>query len=84
MNTLNIQVLYVHDYCVLSGQHKYQCPHCPYSSIQSSTYKVHLRSKHPKEASQLMFQCERLVNHHNEMVLEVTYKLQRASKFGIT
>jgi len=41
-----------------SGEKKYKCPHCDYASIQSSTFKVHLRSKHPESSEQLIFACE--------------------------
>lgn len=40
-----------------SGQTKYQCPHCNYACIQSSTYKVHLKTKHPGLDEGLLFSC---------------------------
>lgn len=40
-----------------SGQTKYQCPHCNYACIQSSTYKVHLKTKHPGQDEGLLFSC---------------------------
>ncbi|XP_039284831.1 zinc finger protein 236 isoform X2 [Nilaparvata lugens] len=30
-----------------SGNKPYNCPHCSYACIQASTYKTHLKSKHP-------------------------------------
>ncbi|XP_023711955.2 zinc finger protein 358 [Cryptotermes secundus] len=38
-----------------TGQRPYRCPHCDYSAIQSSSYKNHLRSKHP--GMQGLFSC---------------------------
>ncbi|RXG73428.1 hypothetical protein Avbf_08466 [Armadillidium vulgare] len=37
----------------------YSCPYCDYSSIQSSTFKVHLRRKHEFQAQKdgLIFSC---------------------------
>ena len=32
---------------LIPGVRPYKCPHCPYSAIQSNSYKNHLRSKHP-------------------------------------
>ncbi|KAF4521573.1 hypothetical protein B566_EDAN001293 [Ephemera danica] len=40
-----------------SGQKQYQCPHCAYACIQSSTYKTHLRNKHPGLDDGLLFCC---------------------------
>lgn len=40
-----------------SGQKQYQCPHCAYACIQSSTYKTHLRNKHPGLDDGLLFSC---------------------------
>ena len=41
-----------------SGLRPYQCAYCPYTSIQSSTYKVHLRTKHSLEdMTNLLHQC---------------------------
>lgn len=41
-----------------SGVRPYNCPYCPYSSIQSTTYKVHLKTKHAVEdVSSILFQC---------------------------
>ena len=31
----------------IAGVRPYKCPHCPYSAIQSNSYKNHLRAKHP-------------------------------------
>lgn len=41
-----------------SGVKPYKCPYCSYSSIQSSTYVVHLRNKHPKESESHLFSCQ--------------------------
>ena len=41
-----------------SGVKPYKCPHCPYASIQCSTFKVHLKSKHPGLAQDIVFQCD--------------------------
>ncbi|MPC66675.1 Zinc finger protein 407 [Portunus trituberculatus] len=30
-----------------SGVRPYRCPYCDYASIQSTTFKVHLKDKHP-------------------------------------
>ena len=27
----------------------YKCPYCPYGAIQSSTFRSHIKSKHPEE-----------------------------------
>ena len=41
-----------------TGVRPYHCPYCPYTSIQASTYKVHLKTKHSVEdVSTLLFQC---------------------------
>jgi hypothetical protein len=40
-----------------SGERPYKCPFCPYACIQSSTYKQHLRNKHPGKDQGLMFIC---------------------------
>ncbi|ERL89923.1 hypothetical protein D910_07282 [Dendroctonus ponderosae] len=40
-----------------SGQKPYKCSYCPYACIQSSTYKVHLKTKHPGMEKDLMFTC---------------------------
>ena len=41
-----------------SGEKPYKCPYCPYSSIQSSTYKIHLKNKHPGKVDKLVFACK--------------------------
>lgn len=42
-----------------SGVRPYSCPYCPYTSIQSTTYKVHLKTKHAvEEVSNILFQCK--------------------------
>lgn len=41
-----------------TGAKHYSCPHCPYACIQSSTYKSHLKNKHPGLDDGLMFSCE--------------------------
>ena len=33
-----------------TGDKPYKCPLCPYAAIQSSSYKSHLKSKHPEHA----------------------------------
>lgn len=40
-----------------TGQKPYKCSYCPYACIQSSTYKVHLKTKHPGLEKDLMFTC---------------------------
>ncbi|XP_023288179.1 zinc finger protein 658 isoform X2 [Orussus abietinus] len=40
------------------GLKPYSCPHCSYASIQSSTYKVHLKNKHPGLDHGIMFSCQ--------------------------
>ncbi|KAK7791233.1 hypothetical protein R5R35_012463 [Gryllus longicercus] len=40
-----------------TGDKPYKCPHCPYACIQSSTYKAHLKTKHPGMDDGLMFSC---------------------------
>ena len=35
-----------------SGEKKYKCPYCSYSCIQATSYKVHIRRKHPPHADQ--------------------------------
>lgn len=40
-----------------SGQKPYKCAHCPYACIQSTTYKLHLKSKHPGLEDQYLFSC---------------------------
>ena len=43
-----------------SGEKQYKCPFCTYSSIQSSTYKIHLKSKHPDQATKdIVFHCSK-------------------------
>ena len=39
-----------------TGLRPYKCPYCPYAAIQTSTYKIHLRRKHPDKTGE-MFQC---------------------------
>ena len=41
-----------------SGERKYRCPFCSYACIQSSTYKQHLKNKHPGLSEGIMFNCE--------------------------
>ncbi|XP_042873759.1 serine-rich adhesin for platelets-like isoform X2 [Penaeus japonicus] len=42
-----------------SGIRPYRCPYCEYASIQSTTFKVHLKDKHPGLAQMngIMFTC---------------------------
>ncbi|PSN32351.1 hypothetical protein C0J52_21637 [Blattella germanica] len=40
-----------------SGDKPYKCPHCTYACIQSSTYKVHLNTKHKGLETGLLFSC---------------------------
>uniref|UniRef100_T1J483 C2H2-type domain-containing protein n=1 Tax=Strigamia maritima TaxID=126957 RepID=T1J483_STRMM len=40
-----------------SGEKPYKCPFCPYACIQSSTYKTHLKNKHPGQDEGLMYSC---------------------------
>jgi len=44
-----------------SGEKPYKCGHCDYSSIQASSFKAHLRSKHGEEAAREsgVFKCGR-------------------------
>ena len=45
-----------------SGAKKYKCPYCSYSCIQATSYKIHIRRKHPPHAAeQVMFQCSKCV-----------------------
>lgn len=46
-----------------TGDKPYKCPFCTYACIQSSTYKVHLRSKHPGQNVGLMFSCKKCPFH---------------------
>lgn len=41
-----------------SGEKPYKCPFCPYACIQSSTYKTHLKNRHPGLDEGLMFCCD--------------------------
>jgi len=40
-----------------TGEKPYRCPHCPYAAIQSTTYKTHLKKKHPDKSGEL-FECK--------------------------
>ncbi|XP_030750641.1 gastrula zinc finger protein xFG20-1-like isoform X2 [Sitophilus oryzae] len=40
-----------------TGHKPYKCSYCSYACIQSSTYKVHLKTKHPGMEKDLMFTC---------------------------
>ena len=42
-----------------SGEKKYKCPYCSYSCIQATSYKVHIRRKHPPHADQVVFHCNK-------------------------
>lgn len=46
-----------------SGEKPYKCRFCSYSCIQSSTFKAHLKKKHPGENNGLVFTCK-LCNFH--------------------
>lgn len=46
-----------------TGDKPYKCPHCPYACIQSSTFKMHLRSKHPDGVGDYMFSCDKCSYH---------------------
>ncbi|XP_039308960.1 zinc finger protein 569 isoform X1 [Solenopsis invicta] len=39
-----------------TGFRPYKCPHCPYTAIQSSSYKNHLKAKHPLQSG--LFTCD--------------------------
>ncbi|EFA06142.1 zinc finger protein 595 [Tribolium castaneum] len=41
-----------------TGQKPYKCSYCSYACIQSSTYKVHIKTKHPGQEKDLMFTCQ--------------------------
>ncbi|KAK4884952.1 hypothetical protein RN001_001223 [Aquatica leii] len=41
-----------------TGHKPYKCEHCDYACIQSSTYKVHLRTKHPGLEKDYLFICQ--------------------------
>lgn len=41
-----------------TGQKPYKCSFCSYACIQSSTYKVHIKTKHPGLEKDLMFTCQ--------------------------
>jgi len=38
------------------GFRPYKCPHCSYTAIQSSSYKNHLKSRHPLLSG--LFTCD--------------------------
>ncbi|CAG9768033.1 unnamed protein product [Ceutorhynchus assimilis] len=40
-----------------TGHKPYKCSYCSYACIQSSTYKVHLKTKHPGLEKDHMFSC---------------------------
>ncbi|CAG9860320.1 unnamed protein product [Phyllotreta striolata] len=40
-----------------TGDKPYKCKYCSYACIQSSTYKTHLKTKHPGMEKDLMFAC---------------------------
>ncbi|XP_072387720.1 uncharacterized protein [Diabrotica undecimpunctata] len=40
-----------------TGQKPYKCSYCSYACIQSSTYKTHLKTKHPGLEKDLLFTC---------------------------
>uniref|UniRef100_A0A1B6DZT1 C2H2-type domain-containing protein n=2 Tax=Clastoptera arizonana TaxID=38151 RepID=A0A1B6DZT1_9HEMI len=40
-----------------TGKYPYRCPHCTYACIQSTTYKTHLKNKHPGMNEGIMFDC---------------------------
>ncbi|KAK3932260.1 Gastrula zinc finger protein XlCGF26.1 [Frankliniella fusca] len=46
-----------------TGDKPYKCPYCPYACIQSTTFKIHLRTKHPGQDSDLMFSCKKCRFH---------------------
>ncbi|KAF5275085.1 hypothetical protein FQA39_LY07022 [Lamprigera yunnana] len=50
-----------------TGYKPYKCEHCNYACIQSTTYKVHLRTKHPGLEKDHLFICSKCqfktVNH---------------------
>lgn len=39
-----------------TGFRPYKCPHCSYTAIQSSSYKNHLKSRHPLLSG--LFTCD--------------------------
>lgn len=39
-----------------TGFRPYKCPHCSYTAIQSSSYKNHLKSRHPLSSG--LFTCD--------------------------
>ncbi|KAG5899864.1 hypothetical protein JTB14_012331 [Gonioctena quinquepunctata] len=40
-----------------TGHKPYKCSYCSYACIQSSTYKTHIKTKHPGMEKDLMFTC---------------------------
>lgn len=46
-----------------TGDKPYKCPYCTYACIQSTTFKIHLRTKHPGQDSDLMFSCKKCRFH---------------------
>ncbi|KAK6629138.1 hypothetical protein RUM43_002955 [Polyplax serrata] len=40
-----------------SGVRNYKCSHCSYTCIQASTYKVHIKTKHPGLEADIIFSC---------------------------
>lgn len=61
-----------------SGIKKYKCAHCDYACIQSSTYKTHLKTKHPGLENGLMFSCHacqfRTISKDKYMIHITTHK----------
>ncbi|XP_076047753.1 uncharacterized protein LOC143029159 isoform X2 [Oratosquilla oratoria] len=63
-----------------SGEKPYKCPYCSYASIQSSTYKTHIKNKHPNmaQAGGVMFMCPmcsyKTVKHDNYLAHVAEHK----------
>ncbi|XP_034255787.1 zinc finger Y-chromosomal protein 2-like isoform X2 [Thrips palmi] len=68
-----------------TGDKPYKCPFCTYACIQSSTYKVHLRSKHPGQNLGLMFSCKKCSFHsvNHDIYLAHTAEHDIAESSGI-
>ncbi|XP_044738951.1 myoneurin-like [Chrysoperla carnea] len=41
-----------------NGEYSYRCPYCSYACIQSSTFKIHIKSKHPNVEHSITFSCK--------------------------
>ncbi|GAB6030445.1 hypothetical protein CHUAL_007315 [Chamberlinius hualienensis] len=69
-----------------SGEKPYRCPFCPYACIQSSTYKTHLKNKHPGLDEGLMFCCQhcsfRTIKKENFVTHMVDHKIRSENQWS--